>query len=66
MSEIDRCPNCKADLDLAKYHSYYDYANEFQATCTKCEALLNVEVEAEPVFHVTEEQEDDERQMHKP
>ena len=58
MSEIDRCPNCEADLELAKYHSYYDYANEFQATCTNCEALLNVQVEMDPIF-VVEEQGDD-------
>lgn len=54
---IDTCPNCDADLELARYHSVYDYATEFQATCTNCEALLNVQVEAEPVFHVTEETE---------
>ena len=54
---LDECPNCDADLELAKYHSNYGYAMEFQVHCPKCEALLNVQVEAEPVFHVTEEQE---------
>ena len=56
---IDECPNCEADLELAQYHSNYDYAIEFQTTCPKCETLLNVQVETEPVFHVTEEQEDE-------
>ena len=52
---IDTCPNCDADLELGKYHSNFDYATEFQMTCPKCEELLNVQVEAEPVFYVTGE-----------
>lgn len=54
---IDTCPRCDADLELARYHSNYDYATEFQVTCPKCEALLNVQVEVEPVFHVAEDDE---------
>lgn len=53
---IDTCPNCDADLELAKHHSYYDYAADFQMNCPKCEALLNVDVHAEPIFYVTEEE----------
>ena len=54
---IDECPNCDADLDLVRYHSNHDYAINFQMECPNCETLLNVEVTAEPVFHVTEESE---------
>ena len=55
---IDTCPNCDADLELIKYHDLYDYAADFQMNCPKCEALLNIDVQADPVFYVTEEKDD--------
>ena len=54
---IDECPNCGADLELDRYHSYHDYEMKFQTECPKCETPLSVEVETTPVFMVTEDKE---------
>ena len=50
---IDECPNCDAELYLARYHSDHDYEMNFELICPACETLLVVDVTAEPVFHVT-------------
>ena len=60
MMVIDECPACEKDVDVYSYFSGGggDYATQFEYECEHCGAKLDVEVTADPVFHMSQQGED--------
>jgi len=48
-----KCPKCGGDLGLYEAFVAHGYSMAFEEECRFCKTALLIDVEAEPIFHVT-------------
>lgn len=53
---MDECPICEKEIAVYSYFSggAGDYTAQFEYECEHCSAKLEVEVTADPVFHISQ------------